>query len=628
MSIDFSPSWLTEAGSLGSFTEDDAVSLKLHSTYLGYAPVSAGDTLVTVGPRAADVAEVRDGSEIVATLVDGENLVFAPRTRAGLLVLTIPGDHGYSLLNGALPAGLGLSETGEISGTIGDSPNTLTTYSFTVRCTSGTQVRDRVFSLDVTGIEHPANFDQTRLPDPVGDDVLQGVYRPLGTLNLAQPYTHTFSVVDKDNVLPPIRLRPVTGLPSNAGLFGRLPNGLTLQDQSITGTVAADTPPGRYVFIIALDDPKVPQEETFEIIIAPNVGDDVVVVPKIVWITPSGSLGALDEHTESYLAVRAITEGLADPSLTLSPTSSPLPPGLSLDAATGRISGVLGYVGKSATYTFTVRATSGPMYVDRDFSIAVVARYAAPATIDVRLRLRSVERLATAVAYRERIPAAIVYRAGDPNFGLLRDPSVYLISGLDGAALQREEPLAVSSSSYHGTFPLVLGAHRVATARDASGAAVYEVLYRDLYDPQALAGGFAATSIAPLREPFKDPQRPTYTLYPQSVRNLRLDLVDRIGFSTRDASVSKMPGLDGGETLPLWMRSEQTVGDPTSRLGYVPALVLGYLRVGSATGVLRLIAKYASEFPVEGTVYVFDKLWLSNGRALQLEWDANIAVQN
>lgn len=96
------------------------------------------------------------------------------------------------------------------------------------------------------------------------------------------------------------------------------------------------------------------------------------------WTTPAGALGSSDEGT-SFNTTLVATHPV---SVTYAIQSGSLPPGLSLNSATGVVSGTLGQVLQTTTFTFAARAISaGGAGVNRTFNLTTRNVYADPDVI-------------------------------------------------------------------------------------------------------------------------------------------------------------------------------------------------------------------------------------------------------
>ncbi|RYD43329.1 MAG: hypothetical protein EOP83_31915, partial [Verrucomicrobiaceae bacterium] len=262
------------------------------------------------------------------------------------------------------------------------------------------------------------------------------------------------------------------------------------------------------------------------------------------------------------------------------------------------------------------------------FSITVLSHFEIDSIHNLRLQLRVADEVALVPQYEDAIPADLIYRGEDPNFGFVRHPYVYVIKGIDGTknledALRgdAEGREIIGQKDYQKRFKLILGEHRFATARDSSGKAIYEVLYRDLYDPMIKAGGFSLTNNLVASSPVRWPQSAQTSLYffPHAVKNMRYDLVEDLGFAMTDPDARRNVGPDTAELLPLWMRSEQVPGVAASVPGYKAALFLAYLKPGSAAKVqkiLNAVTKVGTLITPWGHVYYFDKYFTTETSVL------------
>jgi len=85
------------------------------------------------------------------------------------------------------------------------------------------------------------------------------------------------------------------------------------------------------------------------------------------WSTASGSLGSF--YNFGTVNVTPTASDAEGDTIAYSVQSGSLPSGLSLNSSTGAITGTIGAVGSSTTFTFTLRATSNSKTADRQFTI-------------------------------------------------------------------------------------------------------------------------------------------------------------------------------------------------------------------------------------------------------------------
>lgn len=221
--------------------------------------------------------------------------------------------YTYSIIAGALPVGLGISAaTGQISGT----PTVLGSSGFTV------QVADSALttaSVECSITVQPALALGCNNP-------------PSGAVGV--PYDHSLSVTGG--------VSPYTLLI----ISGALPDGLSLNGSTgeISGT---PTVGGTFNFTVKVTDSYTGNgsagANTAQVSCSISIGSDFTVLCND---PPSGRVGRFYDHTFS-------AEG-GDPPYTFAIVTGSLPPGLTLDASTGVVSGVPTLPG---FYEFTVRVT-------------------------------------------------------------------------------------------------------------------------------------------------------------------------------------------------------------------------------------------------------------------------------
>jgi subtilisin family serine protease len=238
-------------------------------------------------------------------------------------------------VTGALPDGLNLNaSTGEISGT----PTTPGTSTFDVEVSDDdSPAKSETKTLSIT-VGTAVEITTTSLPDGTAE---QSYSQTLAAIGGETPYT--FSLAD-----------------------GALPAGLTLN--ATTGVISG-TPnaPGTYDFTALVTDGASPARTDTQVL-------GIVVAPEPLEITttslPDGTVG------QSYNQTLAATGGTTPYDWSWSGDTSP---GLSLNAATGTISGT---PTASGTYTFTAQVTdAGSQSDSRPLTITVAAQPPAPLAI-------------------------------------------------------------------------------------------------------------------------------------------------------------------------------------------------------------------------------------------------------
>ena len=241
------------------------------------------------------------------------------------------------------------------------------------------------------------------------------------------------------------------------------------------------------------------------------------------------------------------------------------------------------------TYTFTVKAASpgGELIAYRTFTVSIVPTSFAPyESLYLRANPAQADKdLFSSIAKNtDIIPSADVYRNGDPYFGRATDARLLLLSGL-GVSSAEEYISAMSINHYRKT--LKFDAPKVSKAYDINQNIIYEVLYYELNDYQETAQGSIRKSVD-LRNKINrnvtvDDSNVTidsvhYTMdgsgdrvvYPNSLINMRNQLINEIGLSNR-------------EILPQWMSNRQADG---SIIGWKPVVVLAYMKPGTGERAL------------------------------------------
>ena len=168
--------------------------------------------------------------------------------------------------------------------------------------------------------------------------------------------------------LKPVHIR-LQALPVTATyihLSGNLPAGLTFNGATgiISGTMPVETSDQVYTFVVSANNAGGSVPKTF------YMTGTVTEENAPWWQTPAGNLGSGNSGDDFVANLLAI-----DPSglpVGYALANSTLPTGLSLNHATGIISGVLPSVSADTDYTFTVDATNAFYSVPRTFDIEVL----------------------------------------------------------------------------------------------------------------------------------------------------------------------------------------------------------------------------------------------------------------
>jgi titin len=265
--------------------------------------VTDGDTELATQTEAVVVAA--DPSITSSTLANGEVGV---NYDANPVVSDGTGPFTWSVTGGSLPAGLTLdTSTGEISGT----PTTSGTSTFTLVAT------------DADGLA----ANQGESVDVAADPSISSALLPSGETGVAYDVTPVVS----DGTGP--FTWSVTG--------GSLPAGLTLDTSTgeISGTPNGSGPVEFDLMVTDADGLQSTQHESFDIAADPSITSSTL---------SDGEVGA------SYEATPVVSDGTGP--FTWSVTGGSLPAGLTLDTATGEITGSPTTAGTS---TFTLVVTDG-----------------------------------------------------------------------------------------------------------------------------------------------------------------------------------------------------------------------------------------------------------------------------
>ena len=618
---DFSPRWVTgnatalnvtplQEGSSATFTlvaEDVMLATDDLTSVLTYRLPSALD----------DIAWVRiNGSVIDSNHISRQarNLLIniAGLTLTGILNVEVKRNSAliYSLLYGTLPPGLSLSQSGVISGQLGNIVgNGEIVYDFSVRVSNGVTIQDRSFRIRALPVAKVSVWITSSLPPENTDTVLNIDYYPLGSVRRLEAKPIAFATANPDYETPVIEVRR-TGL---LGFFNEgLPPGMSIVNNALRGTVRPDVRAGRYLFKLGFVG-QLLGTIICQIIVLNSVAQVPTSPSTIIWVTPE-DLGTIQETFPCHIGLRAEVAGKL--AYSMAPGSPPMPAGLVLDTKTGDIQGYVAHVPRETNYTFAVRASVNHNYADRQFRITVANRFNTPETLDVKLKLRTVDRLGLVERYKAAIPVSSIFRRDDPNFGIQPEPFVYIIKGLAGLNLEEAKAgnreAGLFGNDYHGQFALTLGRHYHAAMRGRDGEVVYEVIYRTLIDAQAMAGGFQFGTERAIEAPILYPQSKEVAqyIYPKSVRNARLDFVKDLGFATDDPTAQILTGVTGVEAMPEWMSCEQIAGDPTSVMGFFPALIVGYMLPNTAAQIVASL-NASTTLPPPGRAVVLERYFLN-----------------
>jgi len=276
---------------------------------------------------------------------------------------------------------------------------------------------------------------------------------------------------------------------------------------------------------------------------------------RITWAT-SSTLGTVYTGEACDLSVVAKITPAETSALQYSVVSGSLPTGLTL-TQNGYIVGNPAYTA-AGSYEFTVlvRDSGNTVYNQRTFTLQVLARtglrytniYMRPFLARAQRQLYNNFINNTSIFLPE-----LLYRPGDPNFGLVSDLKIYLEIGLEQTDLDRyAQALTASFKKRY----MVFGSATVAQAKDASGNRIYEAVYIPVVDNNITAMRTALESIT------------TGTNH----RTLAVNVYD----------------------TPLYMRTPQ--GSSYNNLGYLPVVPLCYALPGQGVRILDRIVRSGFQF--------------------------------
>lgn len=614
----FSPIWITPTGTILDIVEGANVNTRV--TGIMSATMTGADVPYLGALR---VVSIPAEHQIQAVLINGAAISDQEYERdidvlsishqiddTDLVEIRLETPLAYSRNYGAFPPGLALASDGTISGTLGILPNAKIgvaqnfAVGLRVQTVDGVY-RDRRFVIRATptteSIVNPAWVE----PEPTS-----GV-QSIGLYTRGAPISYVIQTTAPGGV-PGVLVEAASDETADENFSG-LPVGVVLQPSGVvTGIIDPNTKVGIHHFAALLRNSRGEDVSTRKFSMAVVSPSGPLEPLRFVrWRTAPGSVGSFHEGETCPVGIRAYsTTGEAVTYSIL--TSTPLPAGITIDPTTGDLQGVFSHVAAVTEITFTARASVGATFVDRDFSLTVLPRYNSSGAVNVSFRLRRNEAVPMIADYEPLIPTEDFFRPTDPNFGELKEPVIYVVGGLrkaDSANTDEgpdpetyPEPVeyvaaSIRNSTFGGPVKLRLGEHKVAVVKIGS-TVVYEVLYREVVDPLVLAGGFKLNARGePEREILPHPQIDAIHLYPESIQNLRYDLALQVGFDAFDATQNTKLGVSGPENLPMWMKTPQVGSQQSSIIGFVPAMVVAYLKPGAGQRALDKLSLRTIDTP-------------------------------
>lgn len=437
------------------------------------------------------------------------------------------GTATFTKISGSLPPGISINSSGLLKGRTTEVDED-TVYSFQMRAVSseGTVI-DKAFEIEVL------NADGNKSP------IWLTSSGQIGIINNGETSSLSVSAFDPDGDAITYSL-----------IAGSLPTGLSLNTTTgnITGACSTSIQ-GNWPFSIQVSDGSNVKTRNFSI--STNENFDA----SITWITPSGSIGSLSVGENSLLNI----EAQSTYPIRYSVSIGDLPQGLQLHPSNGDIYDDVQFQ-TPGTFTFTVLAENNFVQSSREFSITIMAGYAARA---IRAYLQVPFQFID--EYREIVEGQFytqsdLFRPYDDRYGIREFPKILVFENMKTATPME---FKVRYEDVMHPLEVIMGDLRLAYARDENGFVIYELIYREVLEsnPEALLE-------------FTSPQTQKI-VKPASFANFRYEFTNTF------------PGISGAsENLPLWMTSEQTQNDPTSVLGFTAALPMIFCVPGRGEQVL------------------------------------------
>lgn len=465
----------------------------------------------------------------------------------------------FEKISGSLPSGLSLNQFGQIDGVFQEVDSN-TTYSFTVRALlDSTKYLDKDIEITVnsTANSSPIWLDPEEI-DTSGNNIFK----------LPNAYSTDFYNQ---------QIYAVSPLGNGISYSATLPTGLSglVLDPTtgvISGTLLSNSHSANQFTVTATDTSTLLSTTKMF-----SINANQKVVYPIEWITPAGSLGEINEGAKSIFKVKAdstspwiryvIWDSFINQEILPTDVNYPLPKGLILNNVTGEIWGMAQQdstlVAGSKTFNFVVKAYNESLEVFQSFSIKLFDTLDFGAT-RVYATIYGPDRLMfTDLFTSPDILESSLFREGDSQFGLIEKPRILIVENL---ANPSPNLLATTLAGVRRTY-LNLGHVEVAQAV-VDQEVVYEVLYRRIFDDSVGAGLVETNTYQNNAGAYLTGQ----SVKPGSITNIRQRLL-ALG-SSKDI-----------DSLPIWMTSEQTIGDATTITGYLPVIEFAYIKPGLAQSI-------------------------------------------
>ena len=530
-----------------------------------------------------------------------------------------------TLVGGALPPGLTISTAGLISGYINPTsivpaPTTIN-YAFTLKVSSGVASNLRTFNIVVysraaaTADNTYITADNTFVTSDVTTTVAPIITTPIGSIGTVKSDNFfAFQFRGEDFAGYPFKFIADTtppGLtldPNSGWLYGYIPaEGLIAQTYQFTLRVYQTS-----------DSTIISNPYNYSLTITGPISSEVT------WLVPN-NLGTIDNGATSTFYVAAITtDGLELQYNLASGSNSNLPQGLQL-LSTGEIVGRVSFntfaldggattfdaitdpTTFDLTHIFTVNAFSvnNVVNVYNTFSITVNRKYNEPYDNLYMQAMPPQDNRTLLTNFLQNITIftpSLIYRYNDPNFGVAKNVTYYNVYGLTAVTL---DAYVNSLNLNYYWKNLTLGAIETAQALDSNGNILYEIVYSRIIDNLVNNEG---TSVGKSVELAYTVDGSTTTVYPNSLQNMRNQVIDEIG------QISNI--------LPRWMQSKQANGQV---LGFTPAWVIAYCNPGQSGQIAYNIkTKFGEQLNLidyQVDRYELDNLLTHNWNRVTQQWN-------
>jgi hypothetical protein len=598
----FKPLW--EPFALLPVTENSGVSVQTALAIRAVIMLDPGETQLSL--RASDIPEITsvlvDGVEASYT-ISGTTLTFDEPNRQGgveqtaIVEIERAAVVDYTIFIGQCVPGIRIDEEGRLRGLVGNvSSLSPRDYTFGIRANWDGLTADVVKMWTAYPVNNQLAWNFSTLPDATQNSALihnGRSFYTLGEVKRGQYVEAGIDIINPDGTPIEFLQRASSDMADEETVFSGLPHDIVMTNNPLLfkGLVTSQATPGDYFVELYTDEPLAPPPIIVHFRVLPTSYAQNVSITRLHWDSES-YLGQIKEASPSSLSISATADGPV--TYSIAPGSRSLPTGLTL-TSTGEIRGLGPNIAADQTITFTAKAVSGSLFSEKEFSFDLVNVLTRRNYMTVKLPLSGPIRRAWQT-YTTQIPAELRYRSGDPLFPVA-SPNVTLVRGLTSRSIPDLE--------YDEQFWTILGAFKVAQVMDLDGNPLYDVIYREFVDPMARAGGFAQGDTAVEVAEYY-PQDRSIKLADASIRNLRYDLVSKVGLNAEVAK-EKTLGVNGGEILDPWMTSTQKNG---TVLGYVPAGIIAYVLPNTGHNLIATL-NYGS-LP-NGQVVHFDRLHVEDG---------------